>query len=122
MPALGYKKQFAQPIRDGWKRTTIRQERKKNPIRVGDTLHMFTGMRTKQCEKIGMYRCKSVRPIIIEPKKKFITLDGHPCSELAIQGIVHGDGFSSVDAFFAFFEQNYGATPPPMVLIGFEPF
>lgn len=121
MPALGFKKQFTKPIRDGLKHTTIRVERKKNPIRVGDILHMYTGMRTKQCEKIGVYRCTSVRPIVIYPKDKFITLDGYPCSKLSIQDIVHTDGFSNIADFFAFFDENYGVTPPPMVLIGFEP-
>lgn len=62
MPSLNFKKQFAPMIKEGLKpenertgrikRQTIRAYRKdgRNP-HPGDVLHLFTGMRTKSCER-----------------------------------------------------------------------
>jgi hypothetical protein len=51
MPAFNYKKQFAELVATGRKRQTIRAMRKR-PIKVGDKLYHFTGMRTKQCSQL----------------------------------------------------------------------
>ena len=59
MPALNFQKQFVDPIKCGDKSQTIRSTRK-NPIKKGDTLYLYTGMRTKSCEKIGVVLCKDV--------------------------------------------------------------
>ncbi len=48
---LGFKKQFAPKILDGSKKFTIRNPRKVEP-KIGETLHMYTGLRTKHTEKI----------------------------------------------------------------------
>lgn len=120
MPAISFQKQFAEPIRLGQKTTTIRQIRKGRPIRVGDTLHFFTGMRTKRCERIGTARCVSVTPIEIFPDTGEITLNGMPCARETIEALVHRDGFTSAKDFFAFFESKYGNDPGPMVLISWE--
>lgn len=50
MPLLNFKPIFVQPIRDGTKAHTIRADRK-HPIKVGDTLHLYCGLRRK-----GAYR------------------------------------------------------------------
>jgi len=49
---LGFKKQFVTKILDGSKKFTIRNVRKVEP-KIGDQLHMYTGLRTKYCEKIS---------------------------------------------------------------------
>lgn len=48
---LGFKKRFVDPILIGTKVHTLRNKRKKTP-KVGETLHMYTGLRTKNCQKI----------------------------------------------------------------------
>lgn len=66
MPALNFKPQFVEPIRERRKRHTIRAKRKV-PIKVGDELHLFCGMRTKECRRILDYpkECTRVQDIII---------------------------------------------------------
>jgi hypothetical protein len=44
MPLLNFKAQFVEPIRSGRKRHTIRAKRKV-PIRPGDTLYLYSGLR-----------------------------------------------------------------------------
>ena len=48
MPSLNFKKEFVDLITSGKKRQTIRPKRK-NPIKVGDKLYLFTGQRTSKC-------------------------------------------------------------------------
>lgn len=61
MPALNFKAQFAPLVESGEKCQTIRAYRKdKRDPRVGDTLYLYTGMRTKQCRNLGTVRCSSV--------------------------------------------------------------
>jgi hypothetical protein len=51
MPSLGFTR-LLDKLRDGSKTQTIRAPRKQ-PLKVGDTLHIFWKMRTKQCQKLG---------------------------------------------------------------------
>lgn len=59
MPALNFQKQFAEAVKNGSKTQTIRTPRK-SPIKEGDTLYLYTGMRTKQCEKLKEVKCTGV--------------------------------------------------------------
>ncbi len=65
MPALGFQKQFVMPILTGVKTSTIRAPRKdgRAHCKAGDTLKLYYGMRTKQCEMISEVRCTNVTPI-----------------------------------------------------------
>ena len=65
MSALNFKKEFAEDVRTGRKRQTIRRERK-NPIRRGEMLFLYTGMRTKNCELLRKNFCHEVSKIIID--------------------------------------------------------
>ena len=64
MPALNFQEQFAAAVESGEKRQTIRSERKR-PIKVGDTLYLYTGMRTKRCRKLGSAGCVGIEEIRI---------------------------------------------------------
>ncbi len=68
MPSINFKPEFAEAVKNGTKRQTIRQVRK-NPIKPGDMLTMFTGQRTKDCRKLCMHKCKSVEEIEITIEK-----------------------------------------------------
>ena len=48
---LGFKPQFAEPIIKGTKIHTLRNEPKRMP-KIGETLHMYTGLRTRNCKLI----------------------------------------------------------------------
>ena len=62
MPLLGFKEQFAEKILDGTKKHTMRNPRK-IPIQAGDTLYMYTGLRTKDCKHICNKTCVRVAKI-----------------------------------------------------------
>lgn len=99
---------FQDKILSGAKRQTIRQKARCKP---GDTLHLYTGMRTSSCRLLGTATCTRVeavhifgtseRPMIVLDKKR--TLRGAPATRFAL-----ADGFESVDEFMKFFHQHYG--------------
>ena len=64
MPSFNFQKQFADDVESGVKRQTIRGKRK-NPPRVGQTAHLFTGLRTKNCRKLGAHRINTVADVVI---------------------------------------------------------
>lgn len=121
MPAYNFKTQFAEPIRIGQKRTTIRPYRVSRPTRIGDTLYLFTGMRTQHCERLGAYRCLRVLPIAIDPIRQTITLAGSTLALWEILNLAQEDGFQNPSQFFEFFLKVYGQKPPRMELISWEP-
>jgi len=63
---LGFKKQFREYVKEGSKRHTIRANRKR-PFRVGEICHCYTGLRTKNSELLGRWRCVKVASIRISP-------------------------------------------------------
>ena len=52
MIAYSFQKRFIKPIQDGTKVFTLRAPRKREHARVGQTLQLYFGMRTKHCRKI----------------------------------------------------------------------
>ena len=107
MPAINFAEQFCFPVEFGEKRQTIRKQRKRNPIKVGDRLYLYTGMRTKHARRLRVERCEAVIPLWIErdgsiflDKKK---LDGKESDKMA-----RADGFQTVDDFVSWFRGHYG--------------
>lgn len=64
MPALNFPKLFAPLVEQRIKRQTIRAKRK-IPIKAGQTLYFYTGMRTGSCRKLGEAPCLHARYIRI---------------------------------------------------------
>jgi len=105
MPALNYKAEFAPKVEDGTKRSTIRP-RRKNPIKKGDTLYHYTGMRTKKCRKLLENKCTSVSRIEI-----FNSIVAVNCCRLhhaAVYRLARKEGFKCVKDFRDFFRNQYG--------------
>lgn len=88
MPALNFKTEWADAVELGArcangipatatagiaKRTTIRKPGRAQP---GETLHLFTGQRTKQCRKLGTTLCLAVTPIWFSKDYRMIVLGG----------------------------------------------
>ncbi len=115
MPALSYHKQFAPAVEAGQKLQTIRALRKV-PVKLGDTLYHYTGMRTKACRRLGVSTCQSANQIdIIRWKgQRGVFLQDCPGGgqrrlgniEMSVLAIT--DGFPDVDAFYAWFIANTG--------------
>jgi hypothetical protein len=104
MPAINFKKEFVDAVKDGSKAQTIRATRKV-PIKVGDILYLYTGMRTKQCEKIGEVVCKSVHDIEINDIG--IMVDGSYLNPSECYRLAIADGFENTQAFLKFFKPPF---------------
>ena len=95
-------------VESGAKTQTIRKVRK-YPIKVGDTLYLNTGMRTKQFRRLRETECTGVKGIhiirggIIDVHLGFVRQNTRQCLELAL-----ADGFIDFKSFVKFFEDKYG--------------
>lgn len=106
MPALNFKKQFAEIVEQGFKTQTIRKQRKRGAIGVGDTITLYTGQRSPKCRKLGTGRCISSEAIVIETRY-YVYLESKYLNVEKIEKLALDDGFSDWDEFFDFFEKTY---------------
>lgn len=109
MPQLNFSAQFAGPVADGTKRQTIRAMRK-NPIKLDDTLHLFTGLRTKQARRLlPPQTCKAALNIQIRWKTtKYSSLEIRlqhkgKLNPIEVWELMKADGFFSREDFAAWF-------------------
>lgn len=114
MPALTFQKRFAAAVEAGRKRQTVRRARKR-PIRPGDRLVLYTGMRTKHCRRLGKAVCRTVEPVLISANGAFVVpgevrLSGRPLGAAELDEFIAADGFDSHLDFFDWFGRHYGQT------------
>ncbi len=120
MPALNFQKQFAAAVESGKKRQTIRCHRKDGRPHVlpGQTLKLYTGMRTKECRLLAMVRCISVEVVTIdrdgvglgEGTLRVIWL-GEASSFIRrgmLEGLAIADGFKDWPAMREWFRETHG--------------
>lgn len=122
MPSLNFKKEFVPGIlamldknykkRTGIKpkTTTIRAKRKR-PIKKGDRLFLYSGLRTKYCKKLGETDCLKAEEFTIteiQDEKLLIVLDGTLLTEREVQKIAVTDGFHNWQEFVCWFRKNHG--------------
>jgi len=119
---LSFKKQFKQPILDGTKIHTIRED---EPDRWHDGrhIHFANGVRTKNYDCFKEGPCVSTQPIsiiwnstgfsvtILIDKKAYSanwdkTKDSISCDPI-IREISENDGFENVESFFKWFNENF---------------
>lgn len=111
MVAYSFRPRFVQPILTGTKRQTIRADRKRH-ARPGETLQLYTGMRTRQCHLIGRATCLSVDPIRIEIIHGRVTVAGDVYDDQAgLDAFSCRDGFTGWDALCEFWRE-YHDDPP----------
>ena len=113
MPSLNFTK-FTDKILSGEKRQTIRLSRK-HPIKRGDKLYLYTGMRTKNCKKLGEAVCSEVVPIKIQCLKDARCSNEikitPPLEASAYVDLSKADGFKSLFDFNKFFITTYKLKP-----------
>ena len=122
MPSLNFKKEFVPGIlamldknyakRTGVKPkyTTIRAKRKR-PIRKGDKLFLFSGLRTKYCKKMGETICLKTEDITINeptPNTININIDGITLSAQEEIKLAKKDGFISSSEMVEWFRKAHG--------------
>ena len=118
MPSLNFMERFAGMVERGEKMQTIRRVRKR-PIKVGDTLQLYTGQRSKACRKLGVGRCTRVREIRLTAIGFSDRIDGVILSPQERFRLAEDDGFEFIEDFMAFFRGRYGL-PFEGVLIEWE--
>lgn len=127
MPSLSFQKPFVPGIRAMLdkdyatrlkikpKTTTIRATRKR-PFKKGDKLFLFSGLRTKQCQKLGTVICLKVEQVEISECSTMnppytaimFKLDGSTLSEREIKKIATDDGFEIWRDMIDWFRKNHG--------------
>jgi hypothetical protein len=122
MPALNFDKRFSGMVLSGTKTQTIRKPRK-HPFKVGQTAYLYTGMRTKNCRKLGGGGITRVLPIEIASDTVVFpgAFEGY---EVAFMGdtlelFARDDGFESWEEMREWFRETYGL-PFRVVLVEWE--
>lgn len=139
MVAYSFKARFVAPIKAGlvrgpvtevMKRHTIRADRRRH-VRPGEVVQLYYGMRTKQCELIGVGICTWVAPIhmvlapanqggrvtITRPDADYVGQTKDELDRFAL-----GDGFIGWNDLLAFWGREHpGQTDFTGVIINWEP-
>lgn len=111
MVAISFNKQFRAPILARTKRQTLRDERKV-PIRAGQPLHLYTGLRTRHARPIGTAECLSYDPIQIDFREGGVRLNHGGLltfwdSPEELQAFATDDGFLTWDALERFWAKTH---------------
>jgi len=105
MPLLNFQKQFADDVECGKKNQTIRKTRKR-PIKAGDNLYLYTGLRTKKARELKETICKTVEDIIITEDKDII-ISGEPLNG-GFDHFAQLDGFKDYNDMLSWFNNTHG--------------
>lgn len=112
MVAYSFKRQFVAPIRALNKAQTIRADRKRH-ARIGETLQLYSGMRTKSCMLIGTAKCSGVFPVRIDFQKYIVDVNGCTIASLFLLNSLNkfavDDGFNDWFELCAFWAKEHGA-------------
>lgn len=130
MPSLNFKDCFAEDVEYGIKRQSIRAPRKdgRAHAKVGDTLKLYTGQRTKDCRLLGEATVTRIAKVVIEATG--MKLDGRylPATLISRDQVEPTDGeFAQADGFADFvemrdfFEELHGLPFEGVVIYWSEP-
>lgn len=140
MVAYSFRPRFVDAIRSGLgnyehidgmiprpKRQTIRAVGKRRHARAGEMLQLYTGMRTRQCKKIGEARCTRVNSIVLFFIQPAVKIDDWPACSMPdeLNEFAWSDGFASWLEMREFWQAQHGdlakIEPWRGVLIKWEP-
>jgi hypothetical protein len=122
MPSLNFQKQFMPGIlamldkeyarrkRIRPKATTIRAKRKR-PFHKGDLLYLFSGQRTKHCQRLGKVTCRKTEDLVIKedsPGIYKIIINGADLSDDEAHKIALSDGFTDLKEMIEWFRKTHG--------------
>ncbi len=118
MPVYDFKAQFVAAVESGAKTCTIRPERDR-PTKIGDTLYLYAGLRTKACRLIGTAICTDVCALSVSKRHIWSEDARRVLTPTELDDLARDDGFQSVQEFFQFFIDTYelGEYAKPMELI-----
>jgi hypothetical protein len=109
---LAFKPQFVEPILNGSKIHTIRED-KSNRWVPGKQIHFATGVRTKQYNQFGLSMCNGVQRVSMSHIAYYgisILVDGKELDPIEKFQFIEADGFRYWIDFFAWFYPLIKAT------------
>ncbi len=108
MVAYSFNARFAEPITAGTKRQTLRNDRKRH-AHVGETLQLYTGMRTRQCRLIGTATCLDASPIRLDFEDGRVEFQSGTAftTEDELNAFAAVDGFAHWKDLAAFWRRNH---------------
>lgn len=123
MVAYNFQRQFVEPIKTGRKKHTIRKNGKRDHAKPGDRLQLYTGMRTKSCNKIVADDPECVLSVSIQIEVGFdrihsIYIGGDEVDDLDY--FAKSDGFESINAMHKFWVDFNGVGCFHGTMIGWE--
>ena len=104
MGLYNFMPRFVPFIKAGTKKHTIRSMRR-YPDKVGNTLHLYSGLRTKRAKLIKRAECVKIErifieilgpmPVLIHERDIAVSIDGVQLSESEKERLARADGFES---------------------------
>ena len=117
---------FAGKIKSGEKRQTIRRASPKwKNVKAGDKLTLYTGLRTKQCRKLGEAFVEDIGEVKLYKAGLIgaINREGeYWLTEDEVEQLSRRDGFDDVYDFWKFFDAHYPERPIKMNVIRWKDF
>jgi hypothetical protein len=111
MVAYSFQKRFTDPIRQGYKRQTIRRQSFKRHARVGELIQLYTAMRTSRCARIlPDVVCTDVCPVLIrfDDAMRITRIETAGIPVIDLDGFAIRDGFTDLEDMGAFWEHTNG--------------
>ena len=102
MVAFNFQPDFAEKVRTGVKRQTVRTAKR---CQEGDLLQLYVHQRSPQCEKLADAVCTGVVPVRIGFLHLFV--GGHRVSGKAAEAFAKADGFPSLAAMRDWFAKMH---------------
>ena len=106
MPLLGYQKRFAELVETGQKLQTIRGKRMR-PIKKGDPLFHHTGLRTKNCRKLGESICSGTADVCIDGRGQ-LWIQGEVVMGESREAFAKADGFKGWEEMLLWMQRTHG--------------
>lgn len=110
MVACNFDRRFAEAIRSGTKRQTIRRERKRGNAYIGCALQLYVGMRTWDCEKLIDAQCTSVEKILVDCLNGCTYLENRRLTRRQENELARADGFENAFEMYDFLKDQYENT------------
>ena len=104
MPAYNFSPEFANDVQHRRKRSTIRMSDKN--AKVGDTVYLYTGQRTKQCRSLGTSTLVALETISLH--EKHVIFGGFTIRANSLLDLLaRADGFKDYPDMTAWFKSKY---------------
>jgi len=109
MVAYSFQPRFVDSIRASAKRQTMRNRRRRH-ARPGETVHLYTGLRSNRCRLIGTATCTRVAAVALDfDKNEIVVGASHIDMAEALDRFARADGFAHWDDLRGWFADTHDA-------------